>query len=280
MQTLSSSKTENTSSSDTFAYYPRHIGAVNWIGLQTLFEKEVARFLKVHMQTVWAPIVTTILYFMVFNLAFGGEARMINGVPYMQFLIPGLIIMSMVQNAFSNTSSSLVISKIQGNIVDILMPPLSNLELCVGMVAGGVTRGVCLGVMSVTVMAFVAHLPIHNVWLIIIFAVLGSMMMSSMGIIAGIWADKFDHIAAFTNFFVMPMTFLSGTFFSLQDLPPVWQKIALLNPFFYLIDGFRAGFIGTSDTNIVQGLIILIGFNIALFATSLFMLVKGYKIKS
>lgn len=256
------------------------IKGFNVIGLQTLVAREVGRFLKVYMQTLVAPVVTTLLFYTVFALAFGGLQREIGGVSYMAFLAPGLVVMGMVQNAFSNSSSSLVISKVQGNIVDILMPPLSSLELFIGFVTGSVLRGLCVGLATAVVMEIFMPMPIHSVGVIVLFGFLGTMMMGSLGLAAGIWSDKFDHIAAVTNFVVMPLTFLSGTFYSIQQLPEMWRIIATYNPFFYLIDGFRYGFIGQADSNIFVGVVLLVGINIGLAALNLWMLRTGYKIKS
>lgn len=253
----------------------------NWIGIYTLIQKEVGRFISVYLQTIVAPVMTTFLFYVIFTLAFDGlSGRGISGVPYMQFLVPGLIMMAMAQNAFANTSSSLVVGKVQGNIIDILMPPLAPWEVLIGFVVGGVARGVIVGLVSVVVLIPFIGLSIENIWALLIFGVLGTMMLALLGIIGGIWANKFDHIAAVTNFVVMPMTFLSGTFYSIDRLTPLWQDIAHINPFFYMIDGFRSGFIGVSDTPLVTGVIILSAVNIVLWMCALTMLRKGYRIKS
>lgn len=259
---------------------PRVIGFINYIGLLTLVKREVGRFLKVYSQTIIAPVVTTLLFYTVFALAFGGVARQVGNVPFLQFLAPGLIMMTMAQNAFANTSSSLIIGKIQGNIVDTLMPPLSAFEVFIGFLIGGVLRGLCVGLMAVIIIGFFVHLPITSFGLIVCFAVLGNMMMATMGIIAGIWADKFDHIAAFTNFFVTPLTFLSGTFYSIEILPDPWRLMALYNPFYYMIDGFRSGFIGHADEFATIGIAFLIVVNLLLMGLTYWMLKAGYKIKS
>ncbi len=255
------------------------IGRINWVGLRTLYLKEVRRYLNVWQQTLAAPVVTTLLFYVIFAIAFGGLDKMIGAVPFMTFLAPGLIMMGMAQNAFANTSSSLTISKIQGNIVDVLMPPLSPAELALGFVGGGVTRGLMVGLVTGGVMVAATDLSIANPALILAHALLGSMMLSLMGVMGGIWADKFDHIAAVTNFVVTPLTFLSGTFFNLEKLPGVWQVIAQLNPFFYMIDGFRAGFIGQSDSNIWVGLLVMIAVNAVLGFFTYRMFRTGYNIK-
>ena len=262
------------------AFQGRVVGAVNWIGLLTLIKREVNRFTSIGLQTVVAPVVTSMMFYAIFALAFGGVSRQIGDVPFLHFLAPGLIMMSMVQNAFANTSSSLVIAKIQGNIVDILMPPLSSVELLIGLLAGGVARGLVIGVCAMAVMSLFVPMTLHSVPIIIAFAVLGTMMLSAVGIAAGIWAQKFDHIASVTNFVITPLTFLSGTFYSVQSLPGMWHVIATYNPFFYMIDGFRAGFIGHADGSIFVGLSVLCAVNILLIGLVLWMLRTGYKVKS
>ncbi|NCT41160.1 MAG: ABC transporter permease [Alphaproteobacteria bacterium] len=256
------------------------IKGMNMIGLLTLIKREVGRFLNVYTQTIVAPVITTLLFYTVFALAFGGIQRSVGDVSFMAFLAPGLIIMTMVQNAFANTSSSLVISKVQGNIVDVLMPPLSPLEIFVGFVSGSVIRGVVVGFVTVCVVQVFVPLSFHHIGLIVLYALLGTYMMGSLGIAAGIWSEKFDHIAAVTNFIVTPLTFLSGTFYSINQLPGIWREVALFNPFFYMIDGFRYSFIGQADGNIVIGILVLIGINVFLTTLCLWMLRTGYKIKA
>ncbi len=266
----------------SFEYHvtTRQIKGVNWTGLYTLIAKEVGRFVNVYSQTIIAPMITTLLFYAVFALAFGGIARQIGDVNYMEFLAPGLIMMTMVQNAFANTSSSMIIAKVQGNIVDILMPPLSPMEFYLGFMVGGVLRGLAVGVATALIIALVVGLSVHNLFYILAFAVLGTMMLSSLGLAGGIWSEKFDHIAAVTNFVVTPLTFLSGTFYSVEQLPPFWANLAHYNPFFYMIDGFRAGFIGHADGSVMIGLAVLVAANIALSVLCLRMIKTGYKIKS
>lgn len=259
---------------------PRTIGAVNYVGLYTLVKREVGRFVNVYLQTIVAPVITTLLFYTVFALAFGGVAREINGLPFLEFLAPGLIMMTMVQNAFANTSSSMVIAKVQGNIVDILLPPLSPIEIYVGYVVGGIARGVVVGGVTGLVMSMFVDIHIHSWFYILSYGVLGTLLLSSLGLAGGIWSDKFDHIAAVTNFVVTPLTFLSGTFYALESLPEFWQKLAHYNPFFYMIDGFRSGFIGMSDGNLTLGLVYLLVINIGLATLSYRMLSTGYKIKA
>ena len=259
---------------------PRTIKTINWEGLKTLVKREVGRFLNVYTQTIVAPVVTTLLFYAVFALAFGGLSRDMGDVPYMEFIAPGLIMMGMLQNAFANTSSSVVISKVQGNIVDVLMPPLSPVELYLGFVSGGVLRGLVVGLVTGITIALFVPISIQSLAVVLAFGVLGCIMMGSLGLAAGIWSEKFDHIAAVTNFIVTPLTFLSGTFYSIEQLPTVWQKVAHFDPFFYVIDGFRSGFIGHSDGNVLIGISLLCVVNLALMALSLWMFRKGYKVKS
>jgi ABC-2 type transport system permease protein len=262
--------------------HKQNLETTNWIGMQTLVKREVGRFLNVYLQTIVAPVVTTVLFYIVFTLAFGSAdaGRGITGVPYMEFLVPGLIMMGMAQNAFSNTSSSMIIGKVQGNIIDILMPPLAPWEILVGYIIGGVLRGLMIGLVSVIVLVPFVGLTIANPLTLFLFAILGCTMLSLLGTIGGMWADKFDHIAAITNFIVMPMTFLSGTFYTVDRLSPFWQDVAHANPFFYMIDGFRSGFIGVADMPLTIGIIVLVITNIILWWTAHRMLVTGYKIKS
>ncbi len=246
--------------------------------------KEVRRFAKVYTQTIAAPVVTTLLFYAVFSLSMGSAAgnapRLVDGVSFFNFLAPGLIMMAMAQNAFANTSSSVMISKVQGNIVDVLMTPISPVELALAWTLGGVVRGLIVGV--VTGVAIALFLPVHiyDFAAILIFSLLATMMLSLLGVIGAIWADKFDHIAAVTNFIITPLTFLSGTFYSVDKFPPVLRAISHLNPFFYMIDGFRYGFIGHADAPLLQGVVVLLGLNLLLWAATLRMLITGYKLKS
>ncbi|OAN54619.1 multidrug ABC transporter permease [Paramagnetospirillum marisnigri] len=268
-----------TDNADPRVLQPRSYGAVNWLGARTLFMKEVRRFLKVYFQTIIAPVVTTLLFLAVFALALGPVAAQVKGVPYVQFLGPGLIMMAMVQNAFANTSSSLIIAKVQGNIVDMLMPPLTGTEQTLAVAMGGVARGLAVGVAVGLVMAMFVPMPVHNPGLILYHAVMGSLMLSLLGMMGGIWADKFDHMAAVTNFIVTPLSFLSGTFYSIERLPEGLHLFAVLNPFFYMIDGFRAGFIGVSDGSTAVGIAVVAAADLVLLAITWRMLSTGYKLK-
>lgn len=257
----------------------REIHGVNWIGLYTLIRREVLRFLSVWMQTVVGPITTLLLYFMVFSVAVGDAHTPVPGQAYMLFLAPGLIMMTMVQNAFANTSSSITIAKVQGSIIDILMPPLSAIELLLGFVIGGVLRGLMVGVVSTAVVMCFVHLPMPHIGLLLGFAVLGNMMLALLGVLGGLWSQKFDHLAAVTNFIITPLTFLSGTFYSVQQLPPFWQGIAHVNPFHHMIDGYRAAYTGAVETDLTLAFISLISCNVILFGVAWRMLYTGYRTK-
>jgi ABC-2 type transport system permease protein len=261
----------------------RAIGVINWVGFWTLYAREVRRFFKVATQTIAAPVVTTLLFLAVFVLALGGAggaSRSVGGVSFAEFLTPGLIMMSIMQNAFANTSSSLVISKIQGNIVDVLMPPLSGGELTLAYALGGVTRGIVVGAaVSLAIWCFVP-LRIADLAAVAFNAVAASLLLSLLGVLAGIWAEKFDHMAAVTNFIVTPLSFLSGTFYSVDRLPEGWRFVAHLNPFFYMIDGFRYGFIGHADGSLAVGMAVLIGVNAALLLLCFRLIASGYRLKA
>ncbi len=259
---------------------PRVIPAINMVGLKTLIGKEIGRFINVYTQTIVAPVVTTLLYYAVFALAFGGLTMTVGEIPYLVFLAPGLVMMTMVQNAFANTSSSIVIAKVQGNIVDVLMPPISPRELLTGYMVGGVIRGLIVGAVCTIAVWATVGISVHAWWAVMLYAVLGNAMLASLGLAAGIWSEKFDHIAAVTNFIVTPLTFLSGTFYSAEQLPGIWNTLVHYNPFFYMIDGFRYGFIGHADGSLVAGAVTLIVINILLGALSYWMVKTGYKIKS
>jgi ABC-2 type transport system permease protein len=264
----------------TTIYRERQFGLVNWLGVWTLYLKEIRRFLKVYTQTLLAPMATTLLYLVVFLVALGGGARDVGGVPYGAFLAPGLIMMAMTQNAFANTSSSIVIAKVQGNIVDILMPPLSAGELTLAIALGGATRGVLVGAVLVPVMAVLVNLSIEHWLAVLYFGFAASLMLSTLGMLGGIWSEKFDHIAAVTNFIVVPLSFLSGTFYSVERLPPNWRLLAHFDPFFYMIDGFRYGFIDHADSSLLLGACVVAGLNAALLALCWRLFAIGYKLKA
>ncbi len=259
---------------------PRIIGRCNWIGIVTLIQKEVGRFLNVYMQTIVAPVITLMMFFAVFSLSLKQHIGDDTGVSALAFLALGLLMMTMIQNAFANPSSSLMIAKVQGNIVDVLMPPLAAWEIMTGMMVGALFRCLLIGLLGFAMMRLIMPLPIHNIWLILGFGLLGNILMAALGIIAGLWAEKFDHMATITNFVVTPLTFLSGTFYALSALPEFWQGLAQLNPFFYMIDGFRSGFIGFAETNHHVGLLMIAAIDVVLVILAWAMLRTGYKTKS
>jgi len=256
------------------------MGRVNWIGLATLYLREVRRFIKVYTQTLVAPAVTTLLFLAVFALALGSGTRVVGDLPFLEFLAPGLIVMAIAQNAFANTSSSIVIAKVQGNIVDTLMPPFTAHELTFGIAMGGVTRGVAVGVVVAAAMLPFVPMKVHAFGFIAYHAFMASLMLSLLGIAGGIWSEKFDHIAAVTNFVVTPLAFLSGTFYSIQRLPEAAQIAAHLNPFFYMIDGLRYGVTGHADGSLIAGVFTMAGVNAALWALCTWMFQSGYKLKA
>lgn len=257
----------------------RRFGPINGLGLRTLYLKEVRRFLKVFTQTIVAPMVTTLLFLAIFTLALGKTAE-IGGVPYAQFLAPGLVMAAVMQQSFANTSSSILIAKIQGNIVDILMPPLSPAELTVGIALGGMTRGILVALATMAALYPFVPFRLADPGAVLFFGMAGALLMSLVGIAAGIWSDKFDHLAAVTNFVVTPLAFLSGTFYSVDALPPFWYGVAHANPFFYLIDGFRSGFTGIAEARHVDGVAVMLAVNAVLCALCYVMFARGYKLKA
>ena len=236
----------------------------NYLSVWSLFQKEVLRFIKVGIQTIIGPAVSSLLFLAVFSLALGKSVETINDVSFANFIAPGLIMMTILQNAFSNSASSIGQAKSQGNIVDILMAPLSDFELTIGYVGGSVARGLICGLVTSIGILFFVSIEIYSITALFFYAIMGSLMMGSLGTIVGIWADKWDQQQGITNFIVLPLTFLSGTFYSISRLPEIWQNIANFNPFFYNIDGFRYAFIGQSDTSLFVGSILLIIINFIL----------------
>lgn len=258
----------------------RRFGRVNWLGLYTLAQREILRFASVWTQTLLAPLVTAALFLFIFNIAIGPRRGDVMGVPFLSFIAPGILMMTVIQNAFANTSSSIVISKVQGNIVDTLMPPLSGLELVLGYLAGGIARGMVVALtIGLGLLLVLGIVPQHPL-VALAFVVLGAALLGALGIVAGIYAEKFDQMAAFTNFVVTPLAFLSGTFYSVQSMPPVLQKITHLNPFFYLIDGVRFGVIGVSDASPVTGLAVCGVTTVAVSMLAWWMLKTGYRLKA
>jgi ABC-2 type transport system permease protein len=249
------------------------------VGFKTLFYKEILRFWKVATQTIAAPIVTSMLYLLIFGHVLEGRVQMLEGVDYTAFLIPGLVMMSVLQNAFANSSSSLIQSKITGNLVFILLPPLSHWEILSAYVTASIVRGLCVGLGVFVITAWFAHLSFTFPLWIVVFALLGAAILGAMGVIAGIWAEKFDQLAAFQNFLIMPATFLAGVFYSIKKLPPFWLAVSHFNPFFYMIDGFRYGFFGKSDVSPWTSLAIVAVFFVVLAGVAINMLRRGYKLR-
>ena len=258
------------------------LSGVNWVGLKTLYIKEVRRFFKVQMQTVWAPAITTMLHLVIFTVALGRGGRTVMGVPFADFIAPGLIVMAMLQNAFANSSFSLLVGKIQGNIVDYLMPPLSTGELMAGLVGASVTRAVLVGFAVWLAMLLWpgVSVDIRRPELVLWFGLMGALLLSFLGLLTSVWAEKFDHAAAVSNFVVTPLSLLSGTFYSVHQLSPAFQKVSHANPFFYVISGFRAGFLGTSDSPLWIGGLGLLALNVLLWAACYSLLRTGWKIKN
>jgi ABC-2 type transport system permease protein len=255
---------------------------VNWGGLKTLYIKEVRRFFKVQLQTVWGPAVTTMLYLVIFTVAMGREGRTVLGVPFADFLAPGLIVMAMLQNSFANSSFSLLVGKIQGTIVDYLMPPLSTGELIAGMVGAAVTRAFLVGGAVWLAMALwpgvsvEVRYPLAALW----FGLMGALLLGFLGLMTSIWAEKFDHAAMISNFVVAPLSLLSGTFYSVEQLSPMFEAVSHANPFFYVISGFRYGFLGVTDSPLMIGALGLLALNLALWAACYALLRSGWKIKN
>ena len=258
----------------------KKFGYVNWIGFWTLYKKEVLRFLIVVIQTVISPLVTSLLFLLVLSLAIGNERGEVLGFPFLTFLAPGLIAMQVIQQAFSHSSSSIMIGKIQGNIVDILYAPLTPGEITLATNLAACTRSFLIAIVSIVVFSFIIELHIYNIFYIFIYTILGSFILSSVGFIIGLWAEKFDHMASATNFIIVPLSFLSGTFYSIERLPIVLKNISEFNPFFYIIDGFRYGFLGTSDGSIKFGIYYLIILSFVTWFVAYILFKKGYKIKS
>ncbi|MEO0369474.1 MAG: ABC transporter permease [Pseudomonadota bacterium] len=252
---------------------------MNWLACYTLFRKELSRFTKVWMQTVIAPVLTALLYLIVFGHVLQGRVEVFPGVDYVSFLIPGLLMMSVIQNAFANSASSMIQSKVMGSIVFILLPPFSELEIFLAYIAAAIARGIAVGLGVFLLAVLYVEVPVYNLGIILLFAVLGSFTMGALGLIAGIWAEKFDQIAAFSNFLIMPLTFLSGVFYSIKSLPPLWYQLSMWNPFFYMIDGFRYGFFGQSDQPVMQSFLIMSGFCVGITIVCMWILRSGYKLR-
>jgi ABC-2 type transport system permease protein len=263
-----------------------HIHTLNVPGMQALYVKEVRRFFKVQLQTIWAPAITTLLFLVIFTVALGGAGRTVIGVPFADFIAPGLIMMAMLQNSFANSSFSLLVGKIQGTIVDYLMPPLAVGELIIALVGAAITRAVLVGFALWLAMLLWpgVHVGTDHFWAVAVFGILGAMMLGFLGLMTSVWAEKFDHAAAVTNFVVTPLALLSGTFYSVDKLAPWFQTIAHGNPVYYAIMGFRYGFIGTVDSTIANpvltAVLVLVAVNILLGVITYRLLASGWKLKA
>ena len=252
---------------------------MNWYGTRTLFMKEVNRFMKVAGQTVATPVITAVLYLIVFRHVLSSRVHVYPGVPYTEFLIPGLIMMSMIQNAFANTSSSLIQSKIMGNLVFMLLAPLSAFEVFVAFIGAAVLRACMVALGLYAVSWLFVPVPLQSIWVVVVMTVLASGTLAVLGLIGGIVADKFEHLSAFQNFFIMPLSFLSGVFYSIHSLSPLWRHVSHFNPFFYMIDGLRYGFFGYSDAQPGLSLAVVAFFFVLVSSVALWMLHKGVKLR-
>ncbi|MGR3493189.1 MAG: ABC transporter permease [Shimia sp.] len=255
-------------------------GRVNWLGLWALIVRECRRFLSIPTQTVLAPLVTAGLFLLIFDIAIGERRGDVNGVPFLAFLAPGLLMMTVIQNAFANTSSSLMSAKVMGNIVDTLMPPLSGAELTIGYLTGGIARGLLIALVIGVGMLLYLGIPIAHPFWAIGFVIAGSALMAGLGLVAAVFAQKFDQMSALTNFVVTPLSFLSGTFYSIEALPPVLETITRANPIFYAIDGVRYGTLGQSDASPVLGLAVVSLTALAVGLAVWWMFRTGFKLKS
>jgi len=258
----------------------RRFGLVNWIGIYSLYVKEVSRFLIVWAQTLLSPLVSSLLFLSVLTLALGNDRGNVLGYSFISFLAPGLIVMSIVQQSFSHSVSSLMIGKIQGNIIDTLLAPLSAIEVTLAIIFAAVTRGLVILIISIAVFSLIVEIHIYSIFYIFIGAFLGTFILGALGFITGLWAEKFDHTATITNFIITPLSFLSGVFYSIERLPVFFQSISKINPFFYIIDICRFGFLGTSDGSIGIGLVYLTILSVIVWLISYYLYKIGYKIKS
>jgi ABC-2 type transport system permease protein len=252
---------------------------VNWLGLWTLYKKEVMRFLHVYNQTLAAPLVNALLLLAVFSLALQSHAIMVEGIPFKQFIFPGLVMMVIIQNAFANTSSTLTFGKVLGTMIDYLLPPISAAELTFASAMGGVTRGLMCGLVVGIVVSFFIPVTIYSFFYMVLYAFLASLLLSLIGMVTGIFSDSFDQMSAITSYIITPLSFLSCTFYSVNKLPEFWQHISHLNPFFYMIDGFRYSLTGYHDSSIALGLTVLISLNIILYYVVYSMINSGYRLK-
>ena len=258
----------------------RKFGFINWIGFKSLWLKECNRFMAVWQQTLLSPLVSSLLFLSVLSLALGNNRGDVLGYSFVSFLAPGLIAMSILTQSFSHSISSLMIGKIQGNIVDMLYAPLSALEISMAIILAALARSFLIALISISIFSLIVEMPINNVFYIFIFGFLSAFILGSLGFITGLWAEKFDHTATVTNFIITPLSFLSGVFYTIDKLPVFFQTVSYLNPFFYMIDGFRYGFLGKSDSSIGVGLIYLTFLSFIMWYLAFYLYKKGYKIKS
>ena len=258
----------------------RRFGLINWVGAWTLYQKEVLRFLMVWVQTLFSPLISSLLFLLVLSLAIGNERGDVLGVSFISFLAPGLISMQVIQQSFSHSSSSFMIGKIQGNIVDLLYAPLSAAEVTIAVSLASVTRAVMIAIISIITFMLIIEIQITNYLSLIAFTFLSSFILGNVGIIAGLWSEKFDNMATVTNFVIIPLSFLSGTFYSIERLPGLLKTISEFNPFFYMIDGFRYSFIGQADGSITVGLVYLTILSVVSWFITYLLYKNGYKIKS
>jgi len=258
----------------------RRFQYINWVGFYSLYKKETLRFLNVFGQTIVGPVVTAILFLLVISLAIGEQRSDVLGVPFIEFLAPGLIAMQVIQQAFSHSSSSLLMGKVMGNIVDLIGAPLSSAEVTISIIFASVTRGLIISFISIITFNFIVEIEINDYFILITYLFLSSFLMGAAGIIAGLWADKFDHMATVTNFIIVPLSFLSGTFYSVDRLPNILKTLSNYNPFFHMIDGFRFAFIGEMDGSIKFGIIYLSALCVIIWFLAYYLYKKGYKIKT
>ena len=254
--------------------------SINWFGAFTLLKKEVWRFLKVYHQTLFSPVVNIILFLAVFSLSVGNHIAEINGVPFAVFTASGLIMMAAMQNSFANSSSSLVMGRVMGHIVDYLIPPLGAFELLFAFTAGAILRGICVAIVSFIAISFFVTLPVFHFGYVIFYLFFACMFLGLLGVLCGVMSETFDHMSAMTSYVITPLTFLSGTFYSTEVLPEFWKNISHLNPFFYMIDGFRYGITGHSDANLLTGIIYILIINLTLAFVLFCMIKRGYRIKN
>ena len=253
---------------------------INWIGIYSLYCKETLRFLSVFGQTIIGPVITALLFLIVLSLAIGNERPSVLGVNFITFLAPGLIAMQVISQSFAHSSSSILMGKVMGNIVDLIGAPLSSWEVTFSIIAASITRSIIICIISISVFSLIIPIEIKNFSILVLFLILSSFIFGAAGIIAGLWAEKFDHMATVTNFLIVPLSFLSGTFYSVEKLPEILKKLSYYNPFFHMIDGFRYAFIGSSDGSILHGMTYLSILSVIIWYLA-FMLYKiGYKIKS